>query len=96
VAVVRRQGIGGAKWIARLEPVTLRYSKRTRLSRLYPAATWREDTGQLLVPVASPQVAPAELLALLEDLVDPSIDSDGSGEATGEVAGEVAGVSEGG
>jgi len=84
VAVTRRQGIGGAKWVARLEPVALRFSKRTRLGRLYPAATWREETGQLVVPVASPSEAPAALLALLEDLVDPLVDPDADDGVAGE------------
>jgi transcription-repair coupling factor (superfamily II helicase) len=70
VAVTRSEGIGGPRWMARLEPVTLRASKQARLERLYRNASWRQPTSQLLVPVTSPQVAPDELLAIMADLLD--------------------------
>ena len=85
--------------MARLEPVALRFSKRTRLGRLYPAATWREESGQLVIPVTSPMDAPAELLALLDDVVDPLgdlPDAHAPGAASAEGTGAVAGIGDDG
>ena len=70
VAVTRAGGISGPRWMARLEPVTLRASKQARLDRLYRNASWRQSSTQLLLPVTSPDAAPAELLAAMADLLD--------------------------
>ena len=70
VAVTRSAGIGGPRWMARLEPVGLKLSKKVRLERLYRGASWREGTGQLLMPVTSPEAAAHELLAAVDDLLD--------------------------
>jgi hypothetical protein len=51
--------------------VSLRASKQARLQRLYPKASWRSESGQLLLPVTSAAAAPAELVAALDDLLEP-------------------------
>ena len=49
--------------------VELAESKQVRLQRLLPKAVYKEDTGELQVPVSKPEdVAPA-LIALLDELV---------------------------
>jgi len=70
VAVTRAEAISGPRWMARLEPVVLRASKQARLERLYRNASWRQATSQLLLPVTSPDAAPAELLDAMADLLD--------------------------
>jgi hypothetical protein len=55
--------------VAKIKPLELAESKQIRLQRLLPKAVYKEDTGELQVPVTNPaEVAPA-LIALLEDLV---------------------------
>jgi transcription-repair coupling factor (superfamily II helicase) len=99
VAISRSTAISGPRWMARLEPVQLRLSKATRLERLHPKATWRKETGQLLVPVPGPESAVDDLLALIDDLLDdvpeaPAADVGGQSAdgqaADGRVAGDPA------
>jgi transcription-repair coupling factor (superfamily II helicase) len=92
VSVTRSTAISGPRWMARLEPVELRLSKATRLERLYPRASWRKDSAQLLVPVTGPDIAVAELLALIDDLLDdvPVAATSDDGSAGSGVAGDPA------
>ena len=69
VAVVKGPGFGGPKWVARLSPVTLRPSRRVRLERLYPQATFHEAAGLLVLPMESAAVAVETVIATLRDLV---------------------------
>ena len=69
VAVAKGPGFGGPKWVARLSPVELRASRRIRLERLYPKATYQEAAGLLVLPVASAAAAVETLIAALRDLV---------------------------
>ncbi len=69
VAVVKGPGFGGPKWVARLSPVTLRPSRRVRLERLYPQATYHEAAGLLVLPIESAAVAVETVIATLSDLV---------------------------
>ncbi|MGH9016741.1 MAG: TRCF domain-containing protein, partial [Acidimicrobiales bacterium] len=75
-----RPGSGGSRrrLVARLAPLRLPASARVRLRRLRPEAVYKEDAGQLTVPLG-PDEAPIEaLVALLvslvpvEDAPDPS------------------------
>ena len=59
----------GPSHVARIGPLDLAESKQIRLQRLVPKAVYKEDTGELQVPVSKPdEVAPA-LVALLDELV---------------------------
>lgn len=69
VAVAKGPGFGGPKWVARLSPVSLRPSRRVRLERLYPQATYHEAAGLLILPMASATVAVETIIATLRDLV---------------------------
>ena len=69
VAVVKGPGFGGPKWVARLGPVELRPSRRVRLERLYPQATYHEAAGLLVLPLESAAVAVETIIATLRDLV---------------------------
>ncbi len=69
VAVVKGPGFGGPKWVARLSPVRLRPSRRVRLERLYPRATYHEAAGLLVLPIESAAVAVETVIATLSDLV---------------------------
>ena len=69
VAVVKGPGFGGPKWVARLNPVRLLPSRRVRLERLYPKATYHEAAGLLTLPVGSAAAAVESLISTLRDLV---------------------------
>ena len=63
----------------RIAPVAIPASAQVRLRRLAPGATYREDQGQLLVPVPAGESAPDAVRALLEDLV-PVADVSAAGD----------------
>jgi transcription-repair coupling factor (superfamily II helicase) len=65
-------GLGGRRRLAaRLAPLALPASARVRLRRVRPEAVYKEESGQLLVPLG-PDEAPVEALtALLLLLVPP-------------------------
>ena len=69
VTVAKGPGFGGPKWVARLSPVELRASRRVRLERLYPKATYQETAGLLVLPIGSAAAACETLIAALRDLV---------------------------
>ena len=69
VTVAKGPGFGGPKWVARLSPVELRASRRVRLERLYPKATYQEAAGLLVLPIESAAAACETLIAALRDLV---------------------------
>ncbi len=60
---------GTRRPVVRLAPVHLAASAQVRLRRIAGDATYREDLGQLLVPVPEGRPAAAAVLAILEDLV---------------------------
>ena len=67
--VVRGPGFGGPSHVARLAPLELRESRQVRLARLVPSAVYKEDEGEVQIPVNDPaEVAPA-LVHLLGELV---------------------------
>ncbi|HLH99716.1 MAG TPA: transcription-repair coupling factor [Acidimicrobiales bacterium] len=74
VAVVASGGgaLGGAKYTARLQPLALKASQRVRLSRLWPKAVYKEDAGQLVVPLPASADLAADLAGLLAGLVPPA------------------------
>ena len=69
VAVAKGPGFGGPKWVARVNPVKLLPSRRVRLERLYPRATYHEAAGLLTLPLESAAAAVETLIATLRDLV---------------------------
>jgi transcription-repair coupling factor (superfamily II helicase) len=63
---------GAARPTARVQPVRLAASAQVRLRRLVPGATYKEELGQLLVPIRSGEPAADVLRQLLEDLMPPA------------------------
>jgi transcription-repair coupling factor (superfamily II helicase) len=71
VAVVKAgSGLSGAAYTARLLPVALRASQRVRLGRLWPKAVYKEDIGQIVVPLPRGSEVAVELAEMLATLVD--------------------------
>ncbi|MGH7750112.1 MAG: TRCF domain-containing protein, partial [Candidatus Dormibacteria bacterium] len=69
VTVVGASGaLGPNRWTARISPLSLKASQRVRLTRLFPGAIYKEDTSQLVVPLARAVSPAAALVALLEAL----------------------------
>jgi transcription-repair coupling factor (superfamily II helicase) len=67
-----------AKDVARLAPIELKTSQRIRLQRLHPKAVYKEDLGQLVVPLprgADPTAFLLELLAAMVPAEDSSVAS---------------------
>jgi len=64
-----------AKDVARISPIRLRTSQSVRLQRRFPRAVYKEDLGQLVLPMSlsgtrASRVDPAEfLVAVLQELV---------------------------
>jgi len=61
-------GLGPAGATARMQPLALKASERVRLSRLWPRAVYKEDTGQLVLNLprgAEPAGALTDLLSAL-------------------------------
>ncbi len=69
VTVAKGPGFGGPKWVARMSPVELRASRRVRLERLYPSATYQEAAGLLVLPIKSAADAVESLISALRDLI---------------------------
>jgi transcription-repair coupling factor (superfamily II helicase) len=69
VVVTRNQAFSGPSHVAKLSPVDLPESRQIRLQRLLPKAVYKEDVGELQVPVARPAEAAGALVALLDELV---------------------------
>jgi transcription-repair coupling factor (superfamily II helicase) len=66
-----------AKNIARISPLTLKLSQRVRLERRYPRAVYKEDIGQLVLPMG--RADPADfLVAVLQELVPAELVQAGS------------------
>jgi transcription-repair coupling factor (superfamily II helicase) len=63
---------GATQPVARVLPVRLAASAEVRLRRLVPGATYREDLGQLLIPIRAGELAADILRQLLEDLIPPA------------------------
>ena len=52
----------------RLAPISLRTSQQLRLRRLHPKAVWKEEAGQIVVPVPR-KVQGIDLVTWILDLV---------------------------
>ena len=72
VAVVTGgSGLSGGGYTARLSPLALKASQRVRLSRIAPKAVFKEDTGQLVLPLPRGSDPAGDLAALLGELAPP-------------------------
>jgi len=72
VTVTKGPGFGGPRYIARISPVALPASKVVRLRRLYKDTVYKEEIGQLQMPIkAASMAATTVILALQELLPEP-------------------------
>jgi transcription-repair coupling factor (superfamily II helicase) len=60
---------GSRQPTVRISPVALPASAQVRLRRVAPDATYREDLGQLLLPLTNGDAAPDSVRAVLEELL---------------------------
>ena len=65
--------IAVGKGVARIGPISLGVSAQVRLRRLAPRAMFKEDLGQLVVPLQKLDQPAAELRALLSELVPTAV-----------------------
>jgi transcription-repair coupling factor (superfamily II helicase) len=62
-------GFGGPKFTARISPLTLPTSKQMRLQRLYKGSFYKEEIGQLQLPIRKAGEAASTVIDGLRDLV---------------------------
>ncbi|HVA73963.1 MAG TPA: transcription-repair coupling factor [Acidimicrobiales bacterium] len=64
-------GLSGGGYTARLSPLSLKASQRVRLSRIAPKAVFKEDSGQLVLPLPRGSDPAGDIAALLAQLAPP-------------------------
>ena len=69
ITVTKASALSGQGWIARLSPIVLPQSKQMRLARLYRGALYKDDIGQLQVPVKAGATIAGDLVEVLRQLV---------------------------
>ncbi len=62
-------GFGGPRWVARLSPIRLPTSKVIRIDRLYKGAVYKDEAGQLQLPVRSAAESAGVVITALRDLI---------------------------
>jgi len=65
-------GQGARSTVVKIGPVQLRESRKVRLGRLWPKASYVESSGELRLPLSSPEAAVDEVTEALEQLLDAS------------------------
>ena len=80
VTVTKGPGFSGPRYVARITPVELPTSKVIRLRRLYKDTVYKEDSGQLQLPVKAAAESAATVIAALRELIpEPEAVSVGAG-----------------
>ena len=78
-AVAYRAGAGGSsrpgEFTARLSPIKLLASEAIRLSRIAPRAIYKEEVGQLILPIAAKGDLPKALKDLIEEVRPPEAEA---------------------
>ncbi|HEY5153759.1 MAG TPA: transcription-repair coupling factor [Acidimicrobiales bacterium] len=69
VTVTKGPGFGGPKYLARVAPLALPTSKMIRLQRLYKDTVYKEESGQLQLPVGAAADSVTTVIAALRELV---------------------------
>ena len=64
-------GLNAAGFTARLSSIELKASQRVRLTRIAPRAVYKEDSGQLVIPLPKGSDPASDLAALLGQLAPP-------------------------
>jgi transcription-repair coupling factor (superfamily II helicase) len=74
VTVVKANGtLGGPAFTVRMQPLVLKASQRVRLSRLWPKAIYKEDTGQIVLPLPRGAEPAGDVAELLRQLVPADV-----------------------
>ena len=73
VTVTKGPGFGGPRYIARVAPVALPASKVIRLRRLYKDTVYKEEIGQLQIPVKSASASAGTVLIALQELIPEQV-----------------------
>ena len=73
ITVTKGPGFGGPRYIARVAPVALPASKVIRLRRLYKDTVYKEEIGQLQIPVKSASDSAATVLLALRELIPEDV-----------------------
>jgi transcription-repair coupling factor (superfamily II helicase) len=76
VNVAKGPGFGGPAWIVRLSPIELKVSQQMRLQRLVKDSVYKEEAGQMQVPLRQKDQLVDGLVLLLRQLV-PVADDEG-------------------
>jgi transcription-repair coupling factor (superfamily II helicase) len=69
VNVAKGPGFGGPAWIVRLSPIDLKVSQQMRLQRLVKDSVYKEESGQMQVPLRQKAQLVDGLVLLLRQLV---------------------------
>ena len=72
IAVTKGPSFGGPAFLARFAPLALKTSQQIRLKRLSPKAVYKEEVGQLQIPVNKADDLVDHLVLLLRQLVPPA------------------------
>src|SRR6185369_814122 len=74
VTVTKGPGFGGPRYLARIAPVVLPTSKVIRLKRLYKDTVYKEDSGQLQLPVKAAADSASTVIAALQELIPEDVE----------------------
>jgi hypothetical protein len=69
VVVTKGQAFSGPKYLARITPLYLRTSQSIRLQRLFKNAHYKEDIGQVQVPLRAAASSADDLIEFLRTMV---------------------------
>jgi transcription-repair coupling factor (superfamily II helicase) len=69
VTVTKGPGFGGPRFLARVSPVALAASKVVRLRRLYKDTVYKEEIGQLQLPIKRATDSAATVILALQELI---------------------------
>ncbi len=75
VNVTKGPAFAGPAFTARLSPLKLKTSQQIRLGRLFKGAVYKEDIGQLQLPIPKTPDLAGAIVDLLRQLVPPGADS---------------------
>ena len=71
VTVTKSPAFSAGKFVARISPLHLKMSQAMRLQRLYKGSVYKEDLGQIQVPLPSAEKAADDLVTFLIAMVPP-------------------------
>ncbi len=79
VNVTKGPAFGGPAYTARLSPLALKMSQQVRLGRLFKGAVYKEEIGQLQLPIPRTPDLAGTLVDFLRQLVPPGTEQEPAG-----------------